>query len=742
MNFYVKGQTLTRAGKETIATEAVNFPNVEFTFDSSWDGVAGRTALFQNVNTIFNAVTPASGAGNTAYAVLLTSLGDGRYSCVVPHEVLEGEEAKKFIVTVFGGSVNNKRITTNPVTCEVVPSMYDPGQTPGTPTPSQWDQVVDLLEDIGDAVDEVPGLVEDVSDLEDEIADARIDTNDTTWPSLGDAIRGQVTGFKNYMQYSGFLAEITTQEGKKWQAGQNNTVELVDAEDNTTSAISAKILYQPTGCYIRMRNNNHSGQFTEWWGLNSEEVVIQNATNLVRNQFIFSGLRRGVVEIRFNSDTEKIAAAQVICSNETYGYQYDDVVANKQSIDWLTDNLTKEELIGTAAADRWQTEFTINPSVTRGDLLHIVGTSFGDLPMSMKLYLSGTSNEQKFYDSQNSEYNIDIYVYVNGTYNTFRVWSKYGNWYDLRVYKVTFSNHTYSTDEKDSGRRWTDGSIIYERTYHVNGFVELSQAPSDSTITQNYKIDNWDYRYTLVDYEIRQNEWQAQARAQYVTPDQGNSTYLAPSVFILDYLNSGSHANPQPALLCMNAKSKYVHGTIQGIPYYYQYFKADVTVYYMKTNYTVPFSANMVQEYISSGGSRLYDILDNSVGVRAVLKISGAIVIFNGYIAPLHKVKLMIPPNMYDVIRGHGITTFEIEPIIFMRDNDNTWNPVRYPSIFIDVYSASRLDMCEGFEIDLSDYEEYFITGKFCLGFRFSYDPSVSQGVDFAIDGLEIEEIK
>lgn len=533
MRFYVSGQTLTRAGREIVATEAVNYPNVEIEFDSSWDGVAGRTAVFQSVNTVYNAVTPSAIDG-TAYGMLLTEGEDGIWRTHVPHEILDEDAPNKFIVTVYGGSANSKRITTNSVTIEITDSFYDPGQTPGTPTPSQWDQVVDLLEEIEDDVNEIPGLItdvgelqNDVSDIETEIADARIDTNDTTWPTLGQAIRGQVTGFKNYMQYSGFLAEITTQEGKKWQAGQNNTVELVDAEDNTTSAISAKILYQPTGCYIRMRNNNHSGQFTEWWGLNSEEVVIQNDTNLVRNQFIFNELERGVSEIRFNSDTEKIAAAQVICSNETYGYQYDQVNANTKTIDWITKNLAKEELLGNASAQRWQTEVTLDPpyGVGRGTLLHIKGTSTGGLYLGMKIYNSnptpGIPWEQKFYDNQESETNIDIYVYVNITVaDTFRVWSKYGNAYNLNIYKVVFDQkvddlvdviisspingdvltydaanqkwrnlapssggHVYSTTEQEVGTFFN--STVYEKSYLFTDSV----APNAS-ITLDASLDS------------------------------------------------------------------------------------------------------------------------------------------------------------------------------------------------------------------------------------------------------------
>ncbi len=436
MRLYVSGQTLTRAGREIVATEAVNYPNVEIEFDSSWNGVGGRTAVFQSVNTVYNAVTPSAIDG-TAYGMLLTEGEDGIWRTHVPHEILDEDAPNKFIVTVFGGSVNNKRITTNAVTVEITSSFYDPGQTPGTPTPSQWDQVVDLLEDIG----------VDISDLEDEIADARIDTNDTTWPSLGQAIRGQVTGFKNYMQYSGFLAEVTIEEGKRWVENSGH-VTLVDPSDTTVSAISAKILYNPTACYIRMRNVNHLGEFTEWWGLNSEEELVQSGTNLVNSRFIFNDLNRGIVEIRFNSDTEKIAAAQVICSNETYGYMYDDNVENIKTTEWLLNNVTTETQIANATANYGQKDVTLDPALQIGDLVHIVGTTTGNLPLAMKFYRSGRPIEQKFYDVQKSPTIIDIYVHIeNSTLDTFRVWSKYPNHYNITVYKVEFEGGTSSLSD-------------------------------------------------------------------------------------------------------------------------------------------------------------------------------------------------------------------------------------------------------------------------------------------------------
>ena len=473
MNFYVKGQTLTRAGKETIATEAVNFPNVEFTFDSSWDGVAGRTALFQNVNTIFNAVTPASAAGNTAYAVLLTSLGDGRYSCVVPHEVLEGEEAKKFIITVFGGSVNSKRITTNPVTCEVVPSMYDPGSTPGTPTPSLWDQIVDAIDDVETS------LGNEIDAINDEIEDARIDTVGTVWDTLGNAIRGQVGGLKNYLEKSGMIASITYESGKRWVYNDPALV-LVDTGDDAVSAVTATLLYSPTHAYIRTRDDGYSGQFSNWWGENSEEEVIQIGTNLASGQFVLNDILRGVVTIKFNCITARITNANVLCSNETYGIQYDEVVADTEAIDWIMNNVVTEELLGNLHANRWQTELTIDPPLLIGDMIHIVGTSTGGLPMAMKLYSSVSQQgiEQKFYDSQSSDDHIDIYVHVKlSVADTLRVWSKYGNAYNLNIYKVVFEGGASSlSDLSDTAiTSPSNGQVL---TYDSATSKWKNQAPS------------------------------------------------------------------------------------------------------------------------------------------------------------------------------------------------------------------------------------------------------------------------
>lgn len=729
MIFYVKGQTLTRAGKETIATEAVNFPTVEFIFDSSWDGVGGITALFQNVNTIFNAVTPASAAGNTAYAVVLTSLGDGRYSCVVPHEVLEGEEAKKFIVTVFGGSVNNKRITTNPVTCEVVPSMYDPGQTPGTPTPALWDQVVDLLEGIDDTVDGIEG---DVSDLETEIADARIDTNDTTWPTLGQAIRGQVTGFKNYMQYSGFLAEVTIEEGKRWVENSGHVV-LIDPSDSTVSAISAKILYQPTACYIRMRNVNHSGEFTEWWGLNSEEELIQQGTNLVNSRFIFNDLNRGIVEIRFNSDTEKIAAAQVICSNETYGYMYDDNVENIKTTDWLLNNVTTETQIANATANYGQRDITLDPALQIGDLVHIVGTTTGNLPLAMKFYRSGRPIEQKFYDVQKSPTTIDIYVHIeNSTLDTFRVWSKYPNHYDITVYKVEYVKQpdVYSSSEFDSGRRGANGEIIYGKTYDLTLYCN-----SAGDLSSGYVVieNNWPYTQEIIDHEMSiVSTRESRAKHQLVCG-------------ITSYFGNGHPALDGYAIMVRDSEYNSHQNNENSCNVHFQYMmmmnstiaSVTLTLFYRKAHYNIPAETWMFEQYTFSGsGSCTITYFADSAGC-AITSDSGDVdLLLKGILLRGKKnIKLYFHPSTYSTIRPSESTVVLCTVELFMKV-EGEWAPT---NISIgEIAFASAEQMSNGYFFDLTPYAQYTENTQnrdFCLGLCFR---SYAENSRIAISNIEL----
>ena len=115
------------AYNNTIA-DSVMFEKISFNFPPSWNGYA-KTAVFKN--------------GGTTVSVVLDSdstLCTGANECYVPYEVIKAPE---FTVSVFGIS-GDSRATTPQVRIEVIESGYGEGDVPPAPTPSEYEQLLNL----------------------------------------------------------------------------------------------------------------------------------------------------------------------------------------------------------------------------------------------------------------------------------------------------------------------------------------------------------------------------------------------------------------------------------------------------------------------------------------------------------------------------------------------------------------------------------------------------------------------
>lgn len=115
------------ADNNTIA-DSVMFEKISFNFPTSWNGYA-KTAVFRN--------------GEAVISVLLDSgskLCTGENECYVPYEVIK---APQFTVSVFGVS-GDSRATTSKAEVTVTESGYGEGDAPSNPTPTQYEQLINL----------------------------------------------------------------------------------------------------------------------------------------------------------------------------------------------------------------------------------------------------------------------------------------------------------------------------------------------------------------------------------------------------------------------------------------------------------------------------------------------------------------------------------------------------------------------------------------------------------------------
>lgn len=119
-----------RLDAEVVAANSVNFLEIKFILDNSWNGTV-KTAVFENEGFKTAVIMEE---GNPLY------LGDN--TCLVPFEVIK---SPSFSVSISGIS-NDKVITTIPSKIKVYDSGDINGEAPQEYSPSQYEQLVSIYE--------------------------------------------------------------------------------------------------------------------------------------------------------------------------------------------------------------------------------------------------------------------------------------------------------------------------------------------------------------------------------------------------------------------------------------------------------------------------------------------------------------------------------------------------------------------------------------------------------------------
>ena len=113
---------------QSTVSDSVEFETIKFKFPKSWNGFT-KTAVFK-------------GAGETL-SIILNSESDlctGEDECYIPHELIKSPE---FTVSVFG--INGSSIaTTSGANIIVKKSAYGAGLAPADPTPTEYQQLINL----------------------------------------------------------------------------------------------------------------------------------------------------------------------------------------------------------------------------------------------------------------------------------------------------------------------------------------------------------------------------------------------------------------------------------------------------------------------------------------------------------------------------------------------------------------------------------------------------------------------
>ena len=201
--FNIENQHITQAHTKHVVSDSVEYLTSSFTFSEDWDGFI-KTAVFK-------------GESGT-YSVLLEN-----DRCTVPHEVISG----RFGVSVFGTN-GGTRITTDCAYITVQRSGYAEGETPQSPTPSVYEQLLDGTSRLQTAVEtETAARIAADDELQNKIntkADKQTMTGGFVGGSGANAADGGAVGY-GANTFIGFAGGSGAYASKGGAAGYNANTE-------------------------------------------------------------------------------------------------------------------------------------------------------------------------------------------------------------------------------------------------------------------------------------------------------------------------------------------------------------------------------------------------------------------------------------------------------------------------------------------------------------------------------------
>ena len=116
------------AVSRAVVSDSVLYERMKFTFPESWEGYT-KTAVFRN--------------GDITLSVILNGDSDlctDTDECYIPHEVIKFPELTVSVFSILGDS----RATTPQAAIRVIKSGYGEGDEPSDPTPTEYQQLVNL----------------------------------------------------------------------------------------------------------------------------------------------------------------------------------------------------------------------------------------------------------------------------------------------------------------------------------------------------------------------------------------------------------------------------------------------------------------------------------------------------------------------------------------------------------------------------------------------------------------------
>ena len=220
-------QVLTATILPKIAQNGVDMVRLHVDFDSSWDALTARTAVF----TTSKSPKP--------YEVVLSADGD----CLVPAEVLT-EECKLYITVKGENTATGARKPSTRLTVKVLPGT--PTVIMGEPTPSVYQQ---LLNEYAVLRARMSGLEAGGTVEGSEVIGIRTGADGTEYDTAGDAVRAQINKVDvtdkvlRLVDFSGDSYKCTNEQVTKANEYDNVSAEHVRRLKYTLSSVAGTANY-------------------------------------------------------------------------------------------------------------------------------------------------------------------------------------------------------------------------------------------------------------------------------------------------------------------------------------------------------------------------------------------------------------------------------------------------------------------------------------------------------------------
>ena len=130
---------------DTIA-DSVMYEKISFNFPDCWSGYT-KTVVFRNGETLLNVILNGD-----------DRLCTGKDECYIPYEVIK---SPGFTVSVFG-TLGESRITTSQASVKVRESGFANGDSPSDPSPTVYEQLIDIANETKQLADETRQIAQSV----------------------------------------------------------------------------------------------------------------------------------------------------------------------------------------------------------------------------------------------------------------------------------------------------------------------------------------------------------------------------------------------------------------------------------------------------------------------------------------------------------------------------------------------------------------------------------------------------